>query len=871
MTLAPGTRLGAYHILSAVGAGGMGEVYKARDTKLDRDVAIKVLPPAFAADPERIARLEREAKTLASLNHPNIAHIYGLEDSTSPPALVMELVEGPTLAERIARGAMPLDEALPVARQIADALEAAHEHGIIHRDLKPANIKLRDDGTVKVLDFGLAKAMEPIASNGGAATGLTNSPTITSPALMTGVGVLLGTAAYMSPQQAKGRLADKRSDIWAFGCLVYEMLTGKRAFDGEDVSDTLANVLKSDPAWKALPASVPPSIRTLLRGCLEKERNQRFRDISVVQFLLREPTVVTLGPRPRERVAWVSVVAVLVLMLAGFAVWAFRPVPLPPETRLEVLTPATTDPLSFAISPDGRQLVFVASGQDGTSRLWLRPLDGSSAQALAGTEDAQYPFWSPDSRSLGFATNRTLKRLDLAVGGARTIAEVSAIIRRGAWSPDNVILFGLAPGPLLRVPASGGEPTTVTTRADGQTSHRSPVFLPGGRQFLFYSLGTAGTSGIYLGSLDAPGTTRLTEADAAGGYASGWVFFVRQGLLLAQRLDVPHAVLLGDPVKVADAIDVDTNQGLAALSVSSAGLLAFRSSAMSRLTWFDHIGHLVKTIGARDEPGMLSPRLSPDEQRVVVSLTKDGRQDLWLVDATHMTRLTTDPANHQSPVWSPNGHQIAFGRQQTGFFDLYVKSSDPDSREELLLNSAETKTPQSWSHDGHFLLYLTRASLSGGDLWVLPVDDVERRYPFVNTRYEERGGVFSPDGRWVAYESDKVGRPEIYIKAFSGPGPEKALSREGGITPQWSFDSKQVYFIAPDSTLMAAPISEHGEPGLPTPLFQARIVGGGTSRITVNRQFDVARDGRFLINTLTDSSTSSPITIIQNWAPPVRK
>jgi serine/threonine protein kinase/Tol biopolymer transport system component len=876
LALNPGTRLGPYEITALLGVGGMGEVYRATDTNLKRQVAVKVLPAAVAADPERLARFQREAEILAALNHPNIAHIHGLEKSDGTLALAMELVEGPTLADRIENGAIPTSEALSIAKQIAEALEAAHDQGIVHRDLKPANIKVCDDGTVKVLDFGLAKAMEP---TGVMSSSVSMSPTRLregfgeagfSPA-MTQAGMILGTAAYMSPEQAKGRTADKRSDVWAFGCVLYEMLTGHRAFGGEDVSDTLAHVLMKEPDLSALPANVPASIRTLLQGCLEKDRNQRFRDISVAQFLLREKTVVTPAARPRERMAWLSVVAVLILVLAGFAVWASRPVAPPLETRLEITTPMTTDPESFAISPDGRQLVFVASGEDGGSHLWVRPLDATTAQSLPGTEDAVYPFWSPDSRSIGFYANRALKRLDLGTGRPRTIAEANTTIRRGAWSPDNVILSGgLAPGPLFRVPASGGDSSAVTTLADGQISHRNPTFLPGGRKFLFYARGTPSSSGIYLGSLDAPGTTRLTEADAAGVYASGWVFFVRQGSLVAQRLDIPHAVLLGDPVTVADAIDVNGPQSFAALSVSSSGLVAFRSSAStSRLTWFDRTGHVMGMIGTRDEQGMLHPRLSPDGHTVVMDRTTDDNTDLWLVDPVHTTRLTTDPATDQMPLWSPNGQQIVFGKLHGGLFDLYVKSSDPASREDPLLTSSETKAPQSWSPDGRSLLYLTRHSSSAGDLWVLPLEGERKPYPFVNTPFEERGGAFSPDGHWVAYQSDKPGRSEIYIKAFPGPGPETLVSTAGGITPQWSPDGKEVYFIAPDSTLMAVPITVHGasvEPGLPTALFQTRIVGGGTTRIGLHRQFDVARDGRFLINTITNNSASAPITIIQNWA-----
>ncbi|NOT28063.1 MAG: serine/threonine-protein kinase [Acidobacteria bacterium] len=621
MALTSGARIGPYEVGRLLGIGGMGEVYRGTDTNLGREVAIKVLPEGFAHDADRLARFEREARTLASFNHPHIAQIYGLEKSAGLHALVMELVEGPTLADQIAQGAMPLDEALPIAKQICEALEAAHEQGIIHRDLKPANIKVRPDGTVKVLDFGLAKAMEPA---GVTSASVSQAPTITSPAMLTGAGMILGTAAYMSPEQARGKTVDKRADIWAFGAVLFEMLTGKRPFEGEDIAETLGAVIHKEPAWSRLPTATPAAVRTVVQRCLQKDPRQRLRDIGDVRLALDgafedaaagaqapDPAVVQERWRQRtdaavavevgairrtlrRRAALVGAAALMTGVVVGAAVWSVtRPAtPAPPETRVDIVTPATTETTSFALSPDGRQIVFVASG-DGAPRLWLRPLDQATAQPLAGTEGAQYPFWSPDSRSVGFFDGSSLKRVNLAGGSPQTLA--ATIGRGGTWSADGVILFAPTPeSPLFRVPASGGAAVAVTTLAT-QRSHRFPQFLPDGRQFLFYAQGTPDTQGLYLGSLDAPETTRLTAADAAGVYdpagpgsteapgEGGWLLFIRGGTLLGQRLDLTRRALTGVPVTVADSVAFDgITTNASAVSVSAAGLVAYRSGGASR-------------------------------------------------------------------------------------------------------------------------------------------------------------------------------------------------------------------------------------------------------------------------------------------------
>ncbi len=687
----------------------MGQVYRATDTNLKRQVAIKVLPASLAGDADRLARFQREAEVLAALNHPNIAQIYGLEKTADFTALVMELVEGDDLSQRIARGAIPIDEALPIAKQIAEALEAAHEQGIIHRDLKPANIKVRSDGMVKVLDFGLAKALAPAGA--GATADVMDSPTITSPAQVTGVGVILGTAAYMAPEQARGKAVDKRADIWAFGCVLYEMLAGRRAFVGEDVAETIGAVIHKEPDWTRLPATVPPSLVTYLKRCLQKDTKQRVQAIGDVRLALdgafetaasSSATVAALPARATP-LAWIAALVVAVLGMIAMAVPTVRhlreaPPPAPPETRLEINTPATDQPTSFAVSPDGRQIVFVASG-DGASRLWLRPLATTTAQPLAGTEGATYPFWSPDGRSIGFFAGGSLKRLDLGGGAPQTLAP-AANPSGGTWSADGVIVFGpTAVGPLRRVLATGGAAGPVTTLGSQQTGHQWPQFLPDGRRFLFYVDGVPDTTGIYLGALDGNAQTRLTPADSAGAYrpegagpagpsrGSGWLLWVRAGTLVAERLDLAQAALTGAPVTVADEVGT--------VSVAATGLVAYRAGTGSQrqLTWFDRSGTVRGTVGDPDGNDLQNPKVSPDGRRVVVGRRVQGNSDLWLLDGARMSRFTFDPAPDLSPVWSPDGTQIAFrSNRAASRFDLYRKLTNGTGVEERLVASDQNKT-----------------------------------------------------------------------------------------------------------------------------------------------------------------------------------
>ena len=884
MALTPGTRLGVYEITAAIGEGGMGQVFRARDTRLDRDVAIKILPEAFAHDADRLARFTREAKVLASLNHPNIAGIYGLEESNGVTALVMELVEGDDLSQRIARlrapgtsarqAGMPLDEALPIAKQIAEALEAAHEQGIVHRDLKPANIKVRSDGTVKVLDFGLAKALDPSPASATA----DNSPTITSPAQMTGVGVILGTAAYMAPEQAKGRPVDRRADIWAFGVVLFEMLTGQRAFAGEGVSDTLANVLKTDPAWERLPADVPARIRQVLRSCLQRDAKQRLGDMQSVRLALEGafetaalPATPTTTASSRGRLPLIAALTAVTASAIALALPAVRhlrevPPPAPPEMRVEITTPTTDAPLQFALSPDGRSLVFVASG-DGSPRLWLRPLDQTEAKPLAGTEGARAPFWAPDSRSIGFVAANRLLRLDIVGGAPRVLATLTGGGYGGSWSADGTILFPRqAAGPLWRIAASGGEPVALT-RLDPprEVGHSDPQFLPDGRHFLFYAAGTPEAAGLYLGSLDGGAPTRLTVADSGGAFLPpDQVVFVRRGTLVARRLDLARGALTGDPVTLADRVG-----GFAA---SGAGPVAYRAGgdASRQLTWFDRTGKAVGVAGAPDANGPGWPELSPDGRRVAMSRTVQDNLDIWLLDLVRggRTRLTFDAANDINPIWSPDGMRIAFQSIRTGVHNLYVKPSNGSGAEERLVESTNNKGAQDWSRDGRWLLYYEAHPTNGRGLWALDMTSPDHPPRVVaDTPAEEVLAAFSPDGRWVAYQTNESGRFEVVVQPFPDAGGKWQVSAAGGVAPRWRADGQELYFLAPDATMMAVPVTAAGTSfaaGTPVVLFPTRIVDGGT--VALNRpQYAVARDGRFLINQPVGDATAAPITLILNW------
>ena len=872
MSLPAGSRFGPYEILGPLGAGGMGEVYRARDTNLSRDVAIKVLPENLAGDPDRLARFEREARTLATLNHTNIAQIFGLETSGRVRALAMELVEGEELSMRLARGAMPLDEALPVARQIAQALEAAHDRGIIHRDLKPANLKVRPDGTVKVLDFGLAKALD--AESGDAA--LSNSPTL----LTSMPGVILGTAAYMSPEQARGKVVDEQADIWAFGCVVFEMLTGTRAFAGDTVSDVVAGILKTEPDWTTLPAATPAAIRRLLARCLAKDPRERLHDIADARLEIdeaqREPSAVAdrATPRRGERLTWIAALTVVSLTVVVLGVvLATRSVPSAPEMRFEITTPPSAD-ASLALSADGEQIAFVATDA-GRPRLWIRSFNSTSARPLTGTDGAAFPFWAPNGRSIGFfADDGKLKRIDVDGGAVRVLA-AAQLQWGGAWNSDDTILFGPFTGSLFRVPATGGQPAVVTKLEPQQSNHSYPQFLPDGDHFIYYVSGSPAVRGVYMARLQKPEGRRLVDADAiAGAVSSGYLLFVRGTALFGQRLDVDRQQLTGSPFPVAESIATRSAAGsqVAALSASASGRIAYRTGTAAserQFIWYDRSGREVGKLGEPIDGNPLSPSLSTDQRRLVFHRAVGGNVDLWMFDIGRgvLSRLTSNAANEIHPLWSPDGSRILFGSNRSGGYEVYEKSVE--SGAETLFMPAQNAFTD-WSRDGRFVL-LQRRPKDSADIFAMELSTKRDPFPVVQTDFEDRNGQLSPDGRWIAYESIESGRWEVYVQPFPGPGAKVQVSVNGGAQPRWGSDGKELFFIALDDRLMAVPIAlpasaGSAEPGAPTPLFGTRV--GGAVQSFSRQQYFVSPDGqRFLMNTILQTAPLSPITVIVNWVP----
>jgi serine/threonine protein kinase len=856
-------------------------VYRARDLKLKREVAIKILPDEFSRDADRLSRFQREAQVLASLNHPNIAGIYDLEEANGSRYLVLELVDGETLAERVARGPIIVEEALAIVKSICAALEAAHEKGIVHRDLKPANIMLTKDGAVKVLDFGLAQMSE----TEGAATNLSNSPTLMSAASTP--GMIMGTAAYMSPEQARGKEADRRTDIWAFGCVLYEMLAGRAAFEGETIGEILGGVFKTEPDWRRLPAETPEAIRRLLRRCLQKDRSGRLNSANDVRIEIEEalnaPLEVTpaaVVPVRKPRLAWI-LTAVATLAFASIAVSYFRRTPQAerPEIRLEITTPPTADPASIAISPDGQKILLVATSE-GQSKLWVRPLDSVSGRPLAGTDGASFPFWSPDGQSVGFFAEGKLKRVDVDRGAMQILADAPES-RGGAWSREGTIIFtpNSSQSPIFRISAAGGTASAVTRTETGkETSHRFPQFLPDGRHFLYYVQGTPESHGIYVGDLDGSRARRLLDVDSAPVYeSSGHLLFVRQGTLFAQEFDVTRLELKGNPFSVAEHIAaVNTAQGSAAVSASSVGSIIYRTASPGgrrQFRWLDRSG---KEIGKAGDPLSASTlSISPDSRRVALAQLINNNFDVWLLDLGRnvLSRFTFDAAVDSAPIWSPDGRQIVFQSNRKGAYDLYIKPAIGPGNEELLLASGQDKKPMDWSPDRRFLLYANLDPKTGFKVLALPMDGDRKPFPVVGTNFNEDLAQFSPDGKWFAYESNESGRYEIYIQPFPDAGGQTQASTNGGAQVRWRRDGKELFYIALDGRLMAVPIRIASNPrtieaGSPVPLFATRVGSASYPNnwlYDVNWQYDVSVDGqRFLMNTIIEEAPS-PITVILNW------
>jgi serine/threonine-protein kinase len=901
LPLSPGTRLGAYDIVAKIGQGGMGEVWRATDTRLKRQVALKVLPAAFTTDPERIARFQREAEVLAALNHSNIAQIYGIEEADGVTALVLEFVDGPTLADRLAHGRIPIEEALPIAKQIAEALEAAHEQGIIHRDLKPANIKVREDGTVKVLDFGLAKLAEPAATSAAqAASPLTYSPTITSPAMMTGLGVILGTAAYMSPEQAKGRAADKRSDIWAFGCVLFEMLTGTRAFEGDDVSDTLASVLKSDPDWSGLPGSVPDQVRTLLQGCLVKDRRQRVGDIAVVRFVLQtsalhrlEATAASSGAprRPGWQLAllWALSVIVVAGLAAGTVLW-MRPVAAPARVARFVIPTPAEPPIQFSLAPvpviaisrDGSRLVYRMT--DGVSTLtsgilYQRRLGQVEATRMPGTEGANGFFFSPDGTWVGFSTglDNTLKRVAVAGGSPQTICALDGPLRGASWGLDDTIVFATAASKgLRRVSAAGGQPQ-VLTKVDptkGETDHWWPEVLPDGKAVIFTAWnGTVERSRIVALAF---ATGQVSEIVRGGSHPhlSSWGHLVYAvGVTLnAVRFNTARLAAVGDPAPLIEGVSF-TPYGAAQYALAGDGSLIYVKGGLSgpisqrrTLVWVDRQG--------REEAINVPPRLfayarlSPDGTRVALD-ARDQENDIWIWDLVRggLQRLTNDPGRNRMPIWTPDGTRVAFTAEREGVESVYWQKADGTGVPERLSIGQTAQGPESFSPDGTRLVFTTPLDAPIHHLGLLSLAGERAAEMLLNTNVNVTNAEVSPDGHWLAYESNESGQAEVYLAPFPDVKAQKRpVSTSGGTRPLWSRDGRELfYYVVPD-TIMAVPVRLGTDVVLGKP--QVVLKGGFAAAAYIGRHYDVSLDGkRFLLLKDAEPAKSAPpeVILVQHW------
>jgi serine/threonine protein kinase/Tol biopolymer transport system component len=879
MALVIGTRLGPYEIVGPLGAGGMGEVYRARDTKLNRDVALKILPDAFATDVDRLARFRREAQVLASLNHPNIGHIYGFEESGASHAIVMELVEGPTLADRIKQGPIALADALPIARQIADALEAAHEQGIVHRDLKPANVRVRADGTVKVLDFGLAKALgtDPVS----AAVDAMNLPTVTSPA-MTDRGVILGTAAYMAPEQARGQPVDKRADIWAFGCVLYEMLTGRRPFDGTTVSDVLAAVLRAEIDWQRLPLDTPSPVRRLLARCLERDPKRRLRDIGEARLELEGGAPATLGPRaigrperpPRMPILVGAAALVVVAAAGGWWVGQWREsrsssspgvntaFTIDPPTDGAVGNGGTTLPRGvLAVSPDGTRIAYrVSLGP--IRRLYVRSLDSLTARPLDGVDDAIYPFWSPDSRELAFCHDGKLKRLLIDGGTPQVVADCEEPRMPGSWGTDGTILF--VPnylGPLMRVSAAGGPVTPVQSAVpDAYQAFFSPAWLPDGKHFLvvryFYREDPRDQAGVFVGTVGSPDLVAVVSGRVeAAGVADGRLLFIRDGALIAQPFDVARQKSGGQPQTIANHVVAFSAAGGTIAYFNPPHGLALNN----RIAWFGRNG---TRLSYTAEPGTYKdPRISPDGRSLAVSQgDENGLPRVWSYDIARNAGVPISSAGGVAPVWSSSGLELLASEANVVRYRL---SGGPG----IELRTGDLG-PFDVSPDGATLL--TWSYNNNGNTLVA----IEASHPTKSSVVATSSGgvahaVFSPDGHWVAYAASESARSQdletwrVYAAPFQGPGPRVPVSSIAGYHPRWRRDGRELFFLGTDDQMYAVDVTRAGAAlafGSARPLFRQHMLHG-------NFDYDVTADGQRFVAIIQGGLDRSPVTVLRNWTP----
>ena len=876
MTLQPETRLGPYEILAALGAGGMGEVYRARDTRLDRIVAIKVLPAALAADPEFRERFEREAKHISALNHPHICTLFDVGHQDGIEYLVMEFIEGETLAARLEKGPLPLGESLTIGIEIASALDSAHRQGIVHRDLKPGNVMLTKTGA-KLLDFGLAKG-----TSGAIATSGTIAKTTTP---LTVKGTILGTFQYMAPEQIEGEEADARTDIFAFGVVLFEMLTGRKAFTGKSQAGLLGAILKEDPPpVSRIQPLTPPLLDHVVRTCVAKDPDNRFQTAHDLLLQLRwiadsgsaagVPAPLVPIRKPRERPVWIAaVVALLLLWLATLVPWYFSRTPEDRQIQFLVDTPGILNPFSISVSPDGRFLTFVAKAPSGGMMLWLRPIGATTAQPLAGTSGAASAFWSPNSRYIGFVADRKLKRVDVTGGTPQSLCDVPTPVAGATWSRDDVIVFSDTTS-LQRISASGGQPVPLAKpdKSRQESRYLFPVFLPDGRHILFLAVGaTLENRWVYVGSLDSSDRTRVLAAGSIARYVSpGFLLFASRGTLMAQPFDAARMRTTGEAFRVAEDVTQALN-GRTAFDVSQNGVLVYRTGGalelLTELRWFDRSGKSLGTVG---EPGPFQQmRLSPDQRRVAIERIdpESGIDDIWTLELASniLTRLTFDPAGVTDPVWSPDSRTIAFASRRNRKLDLFQKTIGASSDSPIFESADAVKYLDDSSADGRFLLF---HGDNGFALFALPWSGGDRKpIRLIDTPYAKDEAHFSPDGRWVTYQSTESGTLEAYVASFPGFDHRTRVSTHGGSQPRWRGDGKELFYVDPAAQLMSVAVTPGAtlDFGAPKLLFQTPIPRGAATGIDL---FDVSRDGqRFLVLSpvRSDAAAVTPITVVVNW------
>jgi Tol biopolymer transport system component len=865
----------------------MGEVYRAHDTRLNRDVAIKVLLPTVANDPDRLARFSREAQVLASLNHPNIAHIHGLEESGGVTALVLELVEGEDLAQRIARGPVPLDEALPIARQIAEALEAAHDHGIIHRDLKPANIKVRADGTVKVLDFGLAKALDPAA--GSSATAM-NSPTLSIHA--TEAGVILGTAAYMSPEQARGKAVDRRTDIWALGCVLFEMMTGKRAFRGDDATDTIVAVVSKEPEWSTLPSSTPVGVHRLLRRTLEKDPKRRLDSAAAVRLEIDEALAPSSSPMPvggatavsRSHRLWNAAIVGALLLVAAAVTLTWYPRTAErgdPTVRFRVLPPlGVVRPTQgdFSAAPDGGAVAFVARNAGGQTQIFVHHFDEAEGKPLPGTEGAVSPFWAPDSQSIGFAKQGVLYRSDVGGGPPRRLCDLpTSMLFGGTWSSRGVIVAATSTG-LIRVPDTGGAAMPITTldAAAKEGTHAGPFFLPDGQHVLFLALATGQTVGtVWATAIDDPSRTRIAESHGPAEYADGWLLTTNgpPRVLVVQPFDANRLQLSGSPQMVRDRLSNARTNGVTGFAATGAALLVVDRPApiQNQLAWFDRTGKLLGTVGPRGTINVFA--LAPDERRVVAQLADEESQkrDFWLFDgdSTSATRLTHDGATKLKPIWTNNGHYVHYSERTTAGLELRrlaVGSTAPTP----LPNPGGFSAFNEITRDGRYFLMQSLA-VSPQSIWLQDANNPEIRRPLVSGIYSSTQPRVSPDNKWLAYTVVLPSATEVFVQPFDRPGERRQVSVKGGVGAIWRDDGRELFYEGQEALMAVSIAGEAGslKAGPPRKLFPIRTHG---MLSTQPQNFEAGAHGqRFLVNTVVGETSNASLEVTLNWTAGLKK